>query len=155
MIADDFVGSGGTVGSLIDPKKSRLSLLLKKYPRSKIVVLIVAGFKNGLRQILNQAQRSEGRVRVISNLIFDEGDRCFTATSRILQNPLDRRLLCQYCVTAARSHYKSLPKQFCFGYDKLASIVVFSNTVPNNSLPLLWCERQGWVPLFPANGIPA
>ncbi|HEX3626486.1 MAG TPA: AAA family ATPase [Verrucomicrobiae bacterium] len=109
VIADDFVGSGGTVGSLIDPKKSRLSLLLKKYPKSKIVVLIVAGFRNGLRQILNQAQRSEGRVKVISNLIFDEEDRCFTATSRILQNPRDRRLLCQFCVTAARSHYKSLP----------------------------------------------
>ncbi len=34
------------------------------------------------------------------------------------------------------------------GYENSQSLVCFENTTPNNTLPIIWCEKN-WVPLFP------
>ncbi len=154
ILADDFVGSGKTLVSLSASTSAGLPRLLTKYPESKALVLVVAGFEEGLKRARTAFSSFRERIRIIPGRLFDSADGCFDAKSRIISDPNQRKLLRDFCILAAKKHYPALPKGIRLGFGYVGAIIVFHDTVPNNSLPIIWHDEGSWFPLFPASGTP-
>lgn len=150
VVADDMVGSGRTLGSLCDRGNGPLDCLLRVFPNSSMHVLILAGFDGGLRYALTHLGAHGSRVKSVCAMRYTDEDRCFTPNSRILPEQKHRELLRDFCLSTSRRLLGS--RRFRLGYEELGAITVFYQTVPNNSLSLLWYDRGQWSPLFPASG---
>ena len=48
---------------------------------------------------------------------------------------------------------RELDPQYPLGYGDMGALVCFNNTIPNNTLPIFWCNGdvngKPWKPLFP------
>ncbi len=44
-----------------------------------------------------------------------------------------------------------LPKKFIYGFEQTGAFFAFYNSVPNNSLPVLWHDQGEWQALLPAS----
>lgn len=153
IIADDFVGSGNRLSSISEGPRSRLDALLSRYPRAQVMILILVAYAHGLRRIRAMSRRE--RVRMLTYRVLGDEDRVFTEASTIIPNSHDRQALRQFCMEeATNGRLSGLPPQFWLGYRETGAIVVFFDTVPNNSLPILWADNGRWVPLFPVAGLP-
>lgn len=154
ILADDFVGSGTTLSKLF-LQNAPLASLLQANPEASLKILLIAGFEAGLTRIKSSipTQLSK-RVQIISGRLFGPRDQCFELRSRILSSEEQRNNLKQFCQDAAAKHYPGLDVDSRLGFRALGALVVFSDTVPNNSLPILWHDRGTWLPLFPGSGLP-
>jgi hypothetical protein len=156
ILADDFVGSGKTLSKLFLAGNGPLSLLLKSNPEVKLYVLVVAGFESGFRNVKFAIPlQLLKRIRMIAGRLFTSRDQCFEDKSRILTSEEKRNALRQFCFDVAATHYPSLHADSRLGFGAIGALVVFADTIPNNSLPILWHDSGSWVPLFPASGLPA
>ena len=94
------------------------------------------------------------RVKLEIATLLTNHDRCFHDESQILRDPAARVDLRQFCIDTARDVLKLSPR-FHLGFGEVGGLVVFYETVPNNTIPLLWARGGGWEPLFPVEGIAA
>ena len=153
IVADDFVGSGRTISKLFR-SPSPIDRVLAKYPQIKIRILLVAGFETGLRKVQSLIGPYRDRVGlVVSRLLRDE-DRCFVPGNRIFSDAAQSERVRRFCIEVARTHYPGLPADMRLGHSEIGALAVFFDTVPNNSLPILWHDEGTWLPLFPASGLP-
>jgi DNA polymerase III delta prime subunit len=156
ILADDFIGSGKTLSKLFLGGNGPLSLLLHRNPEVSLYVLVVAGFEYGFRKIKFAIPvQLMKRVRMIAGHLFTSRDQCFEGKSRILTSDEKRNALRQFCLDMAAAHYPNLHPDSRLGFGAIGALVVFADTIPNNSLPILWHDSGSWVPLFPASGLPA
>ena len=132
---------------------STIEKLLATYPGVPIRLLIVAGFEFGLRQVQSALIPYRDRVELIASCLFKEEDRCFVQGSRIFSDPVQCDLVRAFCLEVAEQHYPRLPKSMRLGVGEIGALAVFFDTVPNNSLPILWHDEGTWLPLFPASGL--
>lgn len=153
VFADDFIGTGGTICALWEEGTQPILQLLEAYPRSRVVILALAALDVGERRVRNSLEEAgiNTRVDLAVGLQFGQSDRCLSTTSSIITDPAARTRLQRFC-----EEYRGgiLPEKVRFGYENSQCLVVFPNSVPNNSLAILWYERKGWVPLLPASGRP-
>ena len=156
ILADDFVGSGKTLSRLFLGGRGPLAQLLLANPEVSVHVLIVAGFEGGLRNMkFSIPALLLKQVRMVVARLFTSRDQCFESKSRILTSDEQRKALQQFCLDVAAKYYPGLHPDARLGFNALGALVVFPDTVPNNSLPILWHDTGGWLPLFPASGLPA
>jgi hypothetical protein len=149
-IVDDFLGTGNTMCSLWEKQPRPLVRLLEEYPGSRVIMIVIAALAEGVRRVEESLREQFGDcVRLHVGMRFDEGDRCFSESSRVVPHPANRAQLRQFCEEVGKRYF---PKKLWFGYGASESLVVFHSTVPNNSLPILWHDEGGWFPLFPASG---
>jgi len=154
VLADDFVGSGGTLATFFANKSDGLSALLEKYRLAKVRILTVVGFESGLRLAQRAIPASHrSRVQILAARLFQNEDTCFHPTSKILVHKEQREQFKNCCLELAKVHFETMKPEMRLGYDNLGAIIVFFNTVPNNSLPILWYTTGHWFPLFPASGL--
>lgn len=155
LVADDFVGSGKTLLRLFEAPRSPVERLLAAYHQIPIRLLIVAGFHCGLREVQSALLPYRDRVELIVSCLFKEEDRCFVPGSRIFSDPAQSERVRSFCLEVAKEHYPALPASMRLGHGEIGALAVFFDTVPNNSLPILWHDEGTWLPLFPASGLPA
>jgi hypothetical protein len=153
IVADDFVGSGTSMASVICESNPNLASLLARYPQATLHILVVVAFESGLRRVATALGRFRKRARVLAAHILDDGDRCFHETSSVLTDPTVRSRMREFCARVARAKFSGLDPQHRLGWKGIAGLTVFSNTVPNTSLPVLWYTASDWHPLFPAAGL--
>jgi len=154
ILADDVVGSGKTLTSFCSSPGNPLLRLLAKYPKARVRLLVVAGFAEALKRVRSAIGAYRDRIKLIPGYLFCDEDQCFSLTSRIFPDVAHRDLLRKFCLQAAAEHFPSLPHHMRLGFEDTAAITVFFDTVPNNSLPVLWHDQGTWYPLFPASGLP-
>lgn len=145
ILADDFVGTGGSISVVIP----RLTALLDSYPSLQIRALFVAGFAEGIQQLksLEKKYGSE-RFSVHVGRLFYGTDTCFSPDSQIIENPSERDLLSLECDRLSALGLGVHSR----GFGGLGTLIVFPSNVPNTTLPLLWYDRSdAWIPLFPAS----
>jgi hypothetical protein len=155
ILADDLAGSGSTLGKLFSPNANSLRDVAQYYPTSPILILLIAAYDDALRDV-NQALKALGNAtRIDVYRLLTSRDRCFTTDSQIFPNVEERNQMRDYCCSAASKHYPAMPQEHWLGYKGGGSLCVFHNTVPNNTLPLIWYDKDGagWTPLFPARGL--
>ncbi|MBN1461338.1 MAG: sigma 54-interacting transcriptional regulator [Armatimonadetes bacterium] len=156
VVADDFVGSGDTLSSaLIGVMARGLADLLMQNPGLQLRIVVLAGFRMGIRKIRETVKAFRDQVRICVPILFDEADRCFSSCSRIIPEPDSRKRFEGFCLETARRHFKGLRAADYLGWQGTGGLVVFPDTVPNNTLPILWYDNSpSWRPLFPGSGLP-
>jgi hypothetical protein len=148
IVADDFVGSGDSLKRILE-RQDKVPQLLTQYPASDLSVFLVAGFERAIRRLQRSLSVFGSRARMAVDIIYNESDRCFSETSLILTDPSVRESMRQYC----ERQFAFLGPNMRLGYKKIGSLCVFFDSVPNNSLPVLWFDQGEWQPLFPASGL--
>ena len=143
VLVDDFSGTGGTI---IDGLRRELDVL-KSLNRNgvRIIVIALAGFDSAQGKIQSFIEQSELDAKVYFCDPFGDEHRAFSETSRAFLNPAER----ERAREIAEDKGVQLDNKQPLGYGNTQSLVVFSDSCPNNTLPILWADKKGWTPIFP------
>lgn len=129
VFLDDFIGSGTqATASLFD-------IISIAPPKSKIVFLVIAGYSSAIDEI-----NEEIDCNIFTVDLLDDNEKLFSDTNTIFTEE-EKSILKDYCeLTGSRYPY---------GYHDIGSLVVFNDSVPNNTPSILIHDGNTWTPLFP------
>ena len=143
VFIDDFSGTGQT---LLDGLKRELELLRRVNEKGiRIILITVVGFTQA-RDRVEQFIEQNGLDAYIH--FCDElgpEDQAFSERSAIFSNPAERESARQ----VAEAKGVVLEKRIPLGYGDTQATVIFYQSCPNNTLPILWSPSKDWSPLFP------
>ena len=142
VLVDDFSGTGHT---LVEGLRKNLSLLSRFNAAGvRIIVIALVGFdqaRDVIEKFFDQ-NGLDGDVYFCDEL--GPEDRIFSEGSAVFREPNQRELAKQ----TAEAKGVILERRHPLGYHDSQTSVVFFQSCPNNTLPILWCENAGWFPLF-------
>lgn len=143
LFVDDFIGTGQSIIENLNQIIPSIKDLIKK---RKILVIIgaITGFQEAKHKIEEFALKNDFQIAVKLIDPLDNSNRCFNNDSQIFKKPYDREKAKSLCDKIGQNLEKNHP----LGYGNCQSTVIFPNTCPNNSLPILWKETSNWKPLF-------
>lgn len=144
IFIDDFIGTGRSITENLSELLTNESLI-KLINDKEIIVFIIAisGFTESKELILrkfntiNNFEISICDPLSISDKIFHEDSRHFESSAERLKT---RDLISKFG--------EQLEKGHPLGYYDSQAIIVFEQSCPNNSLPVLWKDKKTWSPLF-------
>ena len=142
VFIDDFAGTGRT---LVDGLRREMGLLRRANERGiRIIVIAVVGFGEARRRIERFIERNglDGDVYFCDEL--GPEDQAFSEMSTVFQDPGERDRARQ----VAEAKGAMLEKRNLLGYGDTQAMVVFYQSCPNNTLPIVWSRKRDWEPLF-------
>ena len=142
MLIDDFAGTGRT---LVRGMERELNLLRRATREGiQVVVACLVGFADARSEI--EAYLSKNKIDAEVYFCDELGSEhsAFSESSSIFSDDTERRDAME---TAESTGFK-LERRHPLGYGRIAGLVVFPDSCPNNSLPILWAEKGDWRPLF-------
>jgi len=155
VLVDDFAGSGRTLGKLFEGTGAAVPFLLRQLPRARLFVGVIAGYRDAFQRVIKSTEEYGERVKIVPYRVFEEEDKCFSENSRVLADPSEREEFKRFCFEVASRYFGGLGSKHRLGFNGTGSLVVFADTVPNNTLPIIWYDNSSeWSPLFPASGLP-
>ena len=143
VFIDDFVGTGNSVCEYFEELSREYPDLFEKND-TQIYLGIIVGFSSAKEKIEKHFADLGINVKVIFIDILGSSDMCFSSDSAIYQNITDREKAKSVCYGIGRKLEENCP----LGFGDCQATVVFSDTCPNNSLPILWKKSKEWKPLF-------
>jgi hypothetical protein len=155
VLADDFVGTGLTVSRLSKKgSHSPMMRLASKYPNASFALLLVVAYEESLADAIASINRLLARpIDVYVYRLLTTADQCFSPASTMVPSSSDQLLLKQLCIWARSKYFRTLESKHVFGFEQTGSFFAFFNSVPNNSLPILWHDQADWCALLPSSGI--
>lgn len=143
VFVDDFMGTGQTIIDFVKELQKAFPDIFKK--EIEIIIGVVSGFLNAKELVEKEFEKMKiNNIKIIICDPLNESDKCFSDESTIYTNPDDRRNTRDICWE--KGHY--LVSNNPLGFGDCQSTVVFPDTCPNNSLPILWAEQKDFKPLF-------
>ena len=142
VFVDDFSGTGQTI---IDGLKENLEILHRANSEGiRVIIIVLVGFQEALQRVdrFISQNRLDAKVEFCEEL--DSGDRAFSEDSTIFPDPTEREKAKQI----AEGMGVQLEKKHPLGYKDSQAAVVFYQSCPNNTLPILWSTNKDWKPLF-------
>ena len=138
FFVDDVVGSGNTFLKYVKDNPVIRRILDVSCPAIKRLLCIVATLEGKKRINTNHPT-----LKVIAEeklKVFDISNSCFGSYYKML--PI-REFAYKYGHKLEHSKTKAL------GYENSQLLTVFSHTVPNNTLPIIWKHTEKYTPLVP------
>ena len=145
VFVDDFIGTGRTaskgLGQVLAPIANRI-----KEMKIDVFLVAVAGFAEASEKVERELANVVHSFRISICDPLDSSDRCFSDQSVILPD-LAKRVRAKEIV---ESYGRRVCERHPLGFGNCQALVVFENTCPNNSLPILWADGTNgdWRPLF-------
>ena len=143
VFIDDFIGTGGSICD-------NLNEFINEFPdiktlNVKIFIGIVTGFLDGKDAIMDLSEKIGLKLEVfICNPLHDE-NKCFHHNSNVFTSTNERMM----AEDISNEHGVKLVRKNPNGFGNCQAIVVFPNTCPNDSLPILWASNKEFNALFP------
>lgn len=135
VFLDDFIGSGHQA---IQFWRDLTASLGATTDSLRFFYCAFIGYSEGKRLIEEKTKFSVHLVREL-----DERDKAFGVGSS---------LVVEYAREAAKDIFRQYGQRLFpkhpLGYGDGQGLIVFDHNTPNNSLPVLWSEADGWIPLF-------
>jgi len=143
IFIDDFIGSGK---SIIENLKELTDNYKELILRKKLIVIIgvITGFLEGKHLIEKSVQSLGLPIKIVILDPLDKSNKVFDNESSVFTKPIERERTKKICYEIGLN----LEKKHPLGYDNCQATVVFPNTCPNNSLPILWKKTKTWNPIF-------
>jgi len=145
VFVDDLVATGDQSSENIEFIDRILAPVVK---RKNIKVFFVAAlaYIDGWKKIENQLSKLSIQLETHACEILDASNKCFGEESSIFPDEHDR----EFAKSIALRYGTKLQKDNPLGYGNLQLAIVFEQSCPNDSLPILWSEAtdNSWLPLF-------
>jgi hypothetical protein len=141
VIVDDFVGTGDSASEGLTRLAERLSGLQNE-EGPKLFYIAVCGFQTGADTIQRHAETVGLKLRVY---LCDIVDRAFLPESKCFLTASDLERARE--IASEKGH--ALEPKWPLGFGGCEALVVFDDTCPNNTLPIIWKESKDWKALFP------
>ena len=144
VFIDDIIGTG-------DSAREYFGKLVNAYRNIminadlKMFFIAVCGFQLAQAETEKILAELDLPMKVHMCDPLDESAICFGQKSQIFPDPDDRRKAKDLCY----QHGERLVKKAPLGYKDSQATIVFPDTCPDNTLPILWAETRNWTPLFP------
>ena len=129
VLVDDFVGTGDQACKSWDEIYGELLAEV-----GRVFLVIVAGVNNAIARI-----NDETGLEALAHIGFNNSDNFFDSKCKWFNNA-EKETILEYCTLID----KVKPK----GHGDCGLLVVFSHTVPNNTIPILQKRTNDWEPLF-------
>ena len=143
VLIDDFAGTGRT---LVDGLKRELDTLQSANAEGiRIILLALVGFVSARARIERFIERNNLDATVYFCDELGDEHRAFADTSEVFPDRRERERARQIAETKGVTIEKRQP----LGFRGDQALVVFYQSCPNNTLPILWSRNKDWWPLFP------
>jgi len=143
VFIDDFIGSGKTIIANLGKFLNENGEFITS-KQIVIIIGVITGFQDAKHRIEEFIESKNINCSIKLLVPLDNSDKCFDESSKILTKPIDREKARRICYTIGLKLEQKQP----LGYENCQALVVFPNTCPNNSLPILWKETNDWKPIF-------
>ncbi|HYF78868.1 MAG TPA: hypothetical protein VD973_17165 [Symbiobacteriaceae bacterium] len=138
VLVDDVIGTGKTI------KKEVTRIAEEVYTLSKtrnVFVLTVAGYEEGIQYITNETGASVVcALEYTSKDTVSNLDASFYKDMPVSDRSIDLDRIKRYCRSISTSE---------LGFGGVGGLLVFDHNTPNTTLPIIWHNGKGWLPLFP------
>jgi hypothetical protein len=147
LLVDDFSGTGSSICNGFRKWKSDLKdlALVETYLNQGRVMF---GLLYSFGEALDALRKLEPRIRYFSAQAFGPEVRAFDPEAGIFESAEEIDFAREVMLQVGRE----LTPQSPLGYGDQGALVVFHNTVPNNTLPIFWSNgrvnERSWAPLF-------
>jgi energy-coupling factor transporter ATP-binding protein EcfA2 len=148
VFVDDFAGSGETMVkglTRFTQHKAGGAAFRKFCQAGQVHVVLLFAFPEAVRAIRDQFPE----INVTPIRVFGDDVRALEPEAGIFSNEGERR----FAQDILRQIGQQLSRQYPLGHAHLGALVLFHNTVPNNTLPVFWSSgvvnERPWQPLFP------
>lgn len=136
VLIDDNIGTGDQATREI----TRLTEKVMPLGIDNIFVLAVTGTETGLSKI-----QDETTAHSIGAFEYTVKDTVASLDSVFYKDvPAEERAIWRERLT----HYGKLCSKTGLGYGNIGGLVVFYYNTPNTTLPIVWSDMNGWIPLF-------
>ena len=143
VIIDDFCGTGQTI---IRGLERSIDLLKRaNSARIQIIIVVLVGFGAARDTINKWIDGNELDAQVYFCDELGDDDRAFSDDSALFPDPTDR----ERARAIAEAKGVLLVPRTPLGFRDTQATIVFYQSCPNNTLPILWSETDGWPALFP------
>ena len=143
VLIDDFSGTGHTIVEGLD---RNLKILRKANDLNvQIIVIVIVGFEEARENIERFVEDNDLDAVIHFCDELGEGDKAFSPMSHTFPNTTQRDRAKQI----AEAKGVQLERNQPLGFGGMEASIAFYQSCPNNTLPILWSDHKGWIPLFP------
>jgi len=145
VFIDDIIASGGSIIDGLKKLNEQCGETIAER-NIKVVIATICGLESGRENIEKSIESAiPFKVEIYICYPLNDSNRCFSDQSSIFDQASER----QEAKEITRKYGVKLDKKQPFGFDEGQFLIVFHDTCPNNSLPILWCSSNpSWTPLF-------
>lgn len=137
VLLDDFCGSGNQATSFHD---QFVKYLKEKAPQIRVSYFALFAIEDGLKIIQNLSFDQAEAV-----FVLDESYKCFSDSSRFfIDEDANLKGPCKEMSEKYGKRISSNP----LGYKNCQMLIGFHHNTPNNTLPIFWQDKNGWIPMF-------
>lgn len=146
VYVDDFIGSGGSVVTALSfEEKNVRSEVLSDASSGRLYVVAAIVMDNGYSNITHDIS---GAV-----ILGDSQCKGFDPHKKLFGSYFKTKAVREMCYKYGEQLYKGCP----LGYQNTQSLVLMQHSSPNNTVPVLWSDKQyqgrNWNPLVPRNNL--
>jgi hypothetical protein len=145
VFIDDIIGSGNTIIADLKNLNERCGEILKARD-IRVIVANICGLESGREDIEAIKHDLYFDFDIYICDVLDNSDRCFSEKSSIFT--VEER---KQARDIAHKYGSKLERKCPLGYADNQLLIVFRDTCPNNSLPILHVKKESWTPLFRRN----
>lgn len=135
VFIDHFIGSGDSI------IRTWGGIQQWENPKHEYCVGVLVGYKDAMKYV---EEETDSRLKLIPIIELLESARAFHPSNSIFSKNEKAKLM-EYCDGLG------ITERDKYGYKNGQSLVVFSNRVSDNVLPILHHKTDQWNPLFPRN----
>jgi len=138
VLVDDVIGTGKTITKEVTRIAEEVYTLTKT---RNVFVLTVAGYEEGIQYITTETGASVVcALEYTSKDTVSNLDASFYTEMPVSQRSIDLERIKRYCRSISTSE---------LGFGGVGGLLVFDHNTPNTTLPIIWHNGKGWLPLFP------
>lgn len=144
VFVDDLIGTGKSAAENFEQLANDPDIIASR-DQVKLFFIAICGLGDGITELCHRISKLPLQLQVHVCDHIDDRDKVFSDQSRFFRDPAARVEALALC----REIGSTLEKRQPLGYGDTQLAVVFEDTIPNNSLPVLWKQRKEWKALFP------
>jgi hypothetical protein len=137
VVLDDFCGSGNQATRF---NNEFVKFIKEKNRDIHISYFALFAIEEGLEKVDNLSFDVAKSV-----FVLDKSYKCFSDESRFFDD--ENASLKEACKLMCEKYGKQISK-IPMGYNDCQMLLGFHHNTPNNTLPIFWKEKDGWVPMF-------